>query len=747
MVISMMNKKVLSMLLLSLVFCFGVCAASAQEARDITEACNPVSPGRKMTNLHDGTYTGYWSSAERRNPYVEFTVPEGETAGYLYICFGNMPISWAIEEEKGGEWQTLIEGNNEYHHVLLDIHGARHFRLIDTSEKKTQFKINELFVFTEGDLPEWVQRWKPTPEKADLLVLSAHPDDELIFFGGTIPTYDTERDMDVVVAYMSYSNTTRRSELLNGLWHMGVRTYPVIGEFRDSYASKLDEAYKKWGKDAAREYVMTLIRKYKPEVVVTHDVDGEYGHGAHKVCADAMQYCVARSSDAAVMPKIAEQYGTWSVKKLYLHLYPENRITMDWNVPLASMNGKTGLELAQEAYKLHVTQATTDFVVTDEGETSCAEFGLAHSEVGPDVLGGDFFEHIEWTPKTRKADAASGAEAADVPEATPAPTATPMPTETPVPVRVKTTSDKPVADVIWPDESQLRDEKGYLAAGEYVYENEEEGVWFYASPTLVVRIDRLFDPEAVITWFEAQVFCDTDEEFFGSVLYNPEKPQKKHVQTAVIARENQVVFAMNTDYYTYRIGRKAITGMVIRDKKVFFDRVPEANRSKFPNLDTLAVNEDGSWKVYHSDELTAEEYLQAGAVDVFSFGPYLVREGQPNPFVEEMRNGKTGQPRCAVGMVEPGHYVGILAEGRMRTSVGVSVSWLADKMLAAGCQEALNFDGGQTAVMAFMGNQITRIGQYDGKTSARTTTEILGIGRSDLIDPTIKPTYAKEKKK
>ncbi len=31
---------------------------------------------------------------------------------------------------------------------------------------------------------------------------------------------------------MSYSNTTRRSELLNGLWHMGLRQYPVIGEFR-----------------------------------------------------------------------------------------------------------------------------------------------------------------------------------------------------------------------------------------------------------------------------------------------------------------------------------------------------------------------------------------------------------------------------------------------------------------------------------------------------------------------------------
>ena len=303
--------------------------------------------------------------------------------------------------------------------------------------------------------------------------------------------------------------------------------------------------------------------------------------------------------------------------------------------------------------------------------------------------------------------------------------------------------EKPVVTAQWPEETQEKDEKGYRLSGEYVYEQPEEGVWFYASPTLVVRVDRKFDSERVLTWYEAQIFCDPQQDPVGSILYNPAKPQSKHVQAAQIARENQVVWGMNTDYYTYRIGRKSITGMVIRDKQVFFKRVPEANRSQFPNLDTLAMNEDGSWAVYRSDELTAEEYLQRGAVDVFSFGPYLVRNGEINAFVGEMVNGKTEQPRCAIGMIEPGHYYAVLAEGRIRNaSVGVTVEFLAEHMLAAGCKEALNLDGGQTAVMTFMGNQISRIGKYDGgKTSARTTTEIIGVGRSELIDPSLKPSY------
>jgi len=297
--------------------------------------------------------------------------------------------------------------------------------------------------------------------------------------------------------------------------------------------------------------------------------------------------------------------------------------------------------------------------------------------------------------------------------------------------------------VIWPDDTQKKDDKGYLLSGEYVYENAQEGVWFYATPTLVIRVDRKFDSENVITWYETRIFCDPSQDRVGAVLYNPEKPQSKHVQAAQIAREKQVVWGMNTDYYTYRIGRKSITGMVIRGKRVFFNRVPEANRAKFPNLDTLAMNEDGSWAVYHSDELTAEEYLRSGAVDVFSFGPYLIRDGVINEFVDVMHNGKTDQPRCAIGMIKPGQYYAVLAEGRIKNvSVGVTIRFLAEHMLEAGCREALNLDGGQTAVMTFMGNQISRIGKYDGgKTSARQTTEIIGIGRSDLIDPTVKPSY------
>ena len=369
--------------------------ALAQEAKALTADCVITSGKVKTKAAHDGDYTTAWRSERVRRPYLEFQLPEGETAGWLYVCFAEMPQSWAVEEKIDGKWQVIADGSTDYIHALVKLNGQNHFRIVENSGITTRLKISEVFVLGAGDLPDWVQRWEPTVEKADLLVLATHPDDELIFFGGAIPTYAVEQKKNVVVAYMSYANAARRSELLNGLWHMGVRNYPVIGTFGDSYSTNMAEMYDRWGKEKVRKYVMGLIRRYKPEVMVTHDKGGEYGHGAHKVTSDASVYCVENAANASVLPALAKEYGTWTVKKLYLHMGEENAIHMDWNVPLTSMGGKTGEQLAQEAFLLHVTQQKTSYVVTDEGQTGNAKFSLVYTNVGPDTVGGDFFENVE----------------------------------------------------------------------------------------------------------------------------------------------------------------------------------------------------------------------------------------------------------------------------------------------------------------------------------------------------------------
>ena len=135
--------------------------------------------------------------------------------------------------------------------------------------------------------------------------------------------------------------------------------------------------------------------------------------------------------------------------------------------------------------------------------------------------------------------------------------------------------------------------------------------------------------------------------------------------------------------------------------------------------------------VHASYELTAQEYLDLGATDVYSFGPYLIKDGALNPRSDKWNTSMN--PRCAIGMIEPGHYAVIVAEGRMSISQGITMTHLATLMRNLGCEVAFNMDGGQTAVMLFFGKQLNAIGIYDGKTNARATTEILGVGTSELV--------------
>lgn len=689
--------------------------AFAAEANDITEDCKfkVCSSGRKYTLMTDKKYTSYWESNKIKTPWIAITAPEGKPIAGLYICFGNMPESWEIQtSDDGKDWFTAVPGDTRFLHAYVALpQPAQHVRLAVTSEKKTALRINDLFVLSEGDLPDWVQVWQPTEEKADILFLSTHPDDELIFFGGAIPTYAVEQQRKVVVAYFSRSNTTRSSELLNGLWHMGVRTYPVIGNFKDSYAKNLKAAYKSaGGKGKVNEWIVGLYRQYKPEVVVTQDTNGEYGHKQHMMIADAAQNCIALAANEDEFTASTIAYGTWQVKKLYLHLYPENQITFDWTVPLKSMNGATGIELAEEAYTLHKTQASSGMSVTETGtKYDNRVFGLAFTTVGEDVRKDDFLENIYDAPGSYDA-------AANNVEATPAPTEVPA----------------------YMAHMPALNAKGFLDEGEYLYSSEDEGLWIYISQTSKVIIQRKYDATQPLTWFEADLYGDLDAgEMLRTVQNDPEKMGKVRVDATETAKKHNVVFAMNTDYYTYRVAvnNNRHTGIVIRDGRILYDdpyTEKQVTNSMFPNLDMLAFMPDGSLKVYHSWEKTAQEFIDEGVQTVYSFGPYLLLDGKVSE--RAYANNENKNPRCAIGMVEPGHYVAIMCEGRLKRSAGVTISYLAKMMRAKGCQVAFNMDGGQTAVMVFMGKQLNQIGAYDGgKTNSRPTSEVLGFGTSEQV--------------
>lgn len=370
--------------------------ALAQTARETTADCTLTSVGKKtLGNMTDGSYRTHWASSSNDYAYVD--VESEEAVGGLYVQFYEDIAALEVQvKDDAGAWRTAATSGGEFlsTYIALD-EGATAVR-IRPKDGRGRLFIAELHVFGEGDAPDWVQQWEAPLDKADLLALAAHPDDEILFLGGTIPYYAGERGKKVQVAYLVPTMPYRRLELLDGLWLCGVRNYPMIGHFPDKYQLTLKGMYaqKGWSRESVYRFVAEAYRACRPDVVVTQDVNGEYGHGAHRAAADAAQAAIALAADETYQEKMTHS-EPWQVKKLYIHLYEQNPVKMDWREPLAAFGGQTAFDIACRAFECHVSQQRTDYHVEDFGPYDNSKFGLAYSAVGEDVEKDDFLENLE----------------------------------------------------------------------------------------------------------------------------------------------------------------------------------------------------------------------------------------------------------------------------------------------------------------------------------------------------------------
>ncbi len=65
-------------------------------------------------------------------------------------------------------------------------------------------------------------------------------------------------------------------------------------------------------------------------------------------------------------------------------------------------------------------------------------------------------------------------------------------------------------------------------------------------------------------------------------------------------------------------------------------------------------------------------------------------------------------PRTALGQTSRLETIMIVVEGRLTDSLGCSVDYVAEKMLQYGCVQAINLDGGTSAIMYYDGEYVTR---------------------------------------
>ena len=306
-------------------------------------------------------------------------------------------------------------------------------------------------------------------------------------------------------------------------------------------------------------------------------------------------------------------------------------------------------------------------------------------------------------------------------EKTAKPSPTPMPTIAP-------------ALAVWPELPPLT-EDGYLKAQagmeEFIHADVENGLWLYISAGLRVEIKRFNDPNIPLIWYEADIRT-RGEELLHSVAANPDRVANAMNRPETIARRNKVVFGVNDDQFTTRKTNKKVVGMVVRQGKIYSATSYKNGVATTPNLETAALYPDGRLMVYGSREHSAQEYIDMGATDVFSFGPILVRDGVINEKLAEYRV-KDKQPRTCIGMVEPYHYVCIAVDGRHRGSEGANYLWLSERVKSLGATQALNLDGGNTSAMVFMGERLNSSSGAGPDGLVRSISGLVAIGTSALV--------------
>lgn len=217
------------------------------------------------------------------------------------------------------------------------------------------------------------------------------------------------------------------------------------------------------------------------------------------------------------------------------------------------------------------------------------------------------------------------------------------------------------------------------------------------------------------TLYVADIQVD-DASYLKTAFANDSYGRNIKEKTSEIASDHNAIFAINGDYYGFRD-----TGFVIRNGVLY--------RSTSENNEVLVIDENGDFSIADDTTITAETLLSEGAVQVFSFGPTLVNNGEVVVDENAEVSGKSmnSNPRTAIGQIDELHYIVIVSDGRTDASAGLSLYQIATEMQSRGATVAYNLDGGGSSTMVFNGQVVNETVGGRGS-SEREVSDIVYFG-------------------
>lgn len=235
-----------------------------------------------------------------------------------------------------------------------------------------------------------------------LLLVHAHPDDETITTGATMARYAAEgalvtlvtctrgEEGEIIPPALAHLGPERddglgahrAGELAAAMRALDVTDHRFLGgpgRFRDSGMSGLDQngrpgTFWSAGVDEAAALLVPVIREVRPQVLVTYDPRGGYGHPdhiqAHRVATRAAELAAdaAYEPAGAGAPDAAGAAEPWAVARIY------------WTCVARTAAEKGLAELAAAGHPFPGTATVADLPgVVDDGEVTAAVAGGAYA--------------------------------------------------------------------------------------------------------------------------------------------------------------------------------------------------------------------------------------------------------------------------------------------------------------------------------------------------------------------------------
>ena len=235
-----------------------------------------------------------------------------------------------------------------------------------------------------------------------------------------------------------------------------------------------------------------------------------------------------------------------------------------------------------------------------------------------------------------------------------------------------------------------------------------------ANIQITIEIIRAYDTDIYI----ADVVV-SDVAYLKTALADNTYGRNIKEVTSDMAEEHGAILAINGDYYGFRT-----EGFVIRNGVLYRDTARSGSN------EALVINADGSFDISEESSSNAQALYDEGALQIFSFGPGLIEDGEISVTAKsEVSQSKSSNPRTAIGMVDPLHYVFVVSDGRTSQSAGLSLLELAEIMHEYGCTVAYNLDGGGSSTMVFNGDIVNN--PTDGRSfGERRVSDIIYVGEN-----------------